>query len=338
MADAPILSRIDGRAGRLTLNRPKALHALNAEMCQLLTEGLRTFLADERVELVIIDHTGPRGFCAGGDVKMMASSGRGDGSEARSFFHAEYRMNHLLHRFPKPVIAVMDGVTMGGGVGLSVHGSHRLVTERTVFAMPETAIGLFPDVGGGWFLPRLGVGLGTWLGLTGARLTGREVVKAGVGTHFVDAGAVPAHLAALSADGVKALEALPRPATQEALIDATRLRAFERTTVQAILEALEAAADDWSREQAGVLRSRSPQSLEVTLRHLRAGASLTSFVDVMRLEYRLAGRMIATADFQEGVRAAVIDKDGAPRWSRDPTDLDALFAPLPANEEWTPLP
>lgn len=338
MADAPILRRVDGRAGRLTLNRPKALHALNAEMCQLLTDGLRAFVDDADVDLVILDHTGPRGFCAGGDVKMMAASGRGDGLEARGFFRTEYRLNHLLQGFPKPVVAVMDGVTMGGGVGLSVHGSHRLVTERTVFAMPETAIGFFPDVGGGWFLPRLGVGLGTWLGLTGARITGTDVVRLGVGTHFIDSAELPSRLAALCDGGQEALATLRPPPPSQALLDPGLLAPFERASIRELLDGLDAAGDAWSRDQAQVLRARSRQSLEVTLRHLRQSARATSFADVMRVEYRLAVRLVATADFQEGVRAAVIDKDGAPRWSDARTDVDALFAPLPREEEWTPLP
>ncbi|CAN0599900.1 unnamed protein product, partial [Laminaria digitata] len=169
--------------GRVTLTRPKALHALNAPMCDTILAALERWAADPTVHLVMIDHEEEtRGFCAGGDIRMLADSGAGDASEARAFFNVEYRMNAALKTFPKPVLAIMDGVTMGGGVGLSVHGSHRVATERTLFAMPETGIGLFPDVGGGWFLPRLSGYLGTWLALTGARLKGADVAAARVAT------------------------------------------------------------------------------------------------------------------------------------------------------------
>ena len=172
--------------GRITLTRPSALHALNAPMCEAILSALERWRDDPTVHLVMVEHEeDTRGFCAGGDIRMLADSGAGDASEARAFFNVEYRMNAALNAFPKPVLAIMDGVTMGGGVGLSVHGSHRVATERTVFAMPETGIGLFPDVGGGWFLPRLSGALGTWLALTGARLKGADVAAARIATHFL---------------------------------------------------------------------------------------------------------------------------------------------------------
>ena len=150
-----VLARIDGHLGRLTLNRPTALHALNLEMVSIMTNALVTWRDDPAVQVILLDHSGPRGFCAGGDIAMLAASGATDSADAKAFFHAEYRLNHLIFGYPKPVVAVMDGVTMGGGVGISIHAPFRIATERTTFAMPETGIGLFPDVGGGWFLPRL---------------------------------------------------------------------------------------------------------------------------------------------------------------------------------------
>jgi enoyl-CoA hydratase len=168
-----ILAQIDHGLGRLTLNRPSALHALNLEMVTSMTASLLAWRDDAHVKVILIDHAGPRGFCAGGDIAMLAASGAGDGQAAQAFFHAEYRLNHLIHCYPKPIVAIMDGITMGGGVGLAVHAPFRIATDRTTFAMPETGIGLFPDVGGGWFLPRLEGQIGIWLALTGTRFARR---------------------------------------------------------------------------------------------------------------------------------------------------------------------
>lgn len=191
MADVTIYRQ--GVAGRITLNRPQALHALNEEMCLAMDAALKQWAGDDEVELVVVDHAeGTRGFCAGGDIRMLAESGTGDGSAASAFFRAEYRLNTRIKNYAKPYVAFMDGVTMGGGVGISVHGSHRVATERTTFAMPETGIGLFPDVGGGWFLPRLGPPLGMWLALTGERLKGGDVCAAGVATNFVESSVLAA--------------------------------------------------------------------------------------------------------------------------------------------------
>ncbi|MEM6534241.1 MAG: enoyl-CoA hydratase/isomerase family protein, partial [Pseudomonadota bacterium] len=209
MTDLPVLARIDGRAGRLTLNRPKALHALNAHMCELMTEALLAWRSHPDVDLILVDHADEtRGFCAGGDVIMLAESGSGDGRVGAEFFAQEYRLNTLIKEYSKPYIAIIDGVTMGGGVGISVHGSHRIATERTVFAMPESGIGLLPDVGGGYFLPRLSGALGMWLALTGARLKGDDVLAAGVATHIASSDTLPALKTAICAQGLAALDGL----------------------------------------------------------------------------------------------------------------------------------
>ncbi len=186
MTHTEILTRIDGSVGRITLNRPKALHALNLAMCQAMTAALLDWRDDPAVTSVLIDHAGERGFCAGGDIRMIAESGAGDAVEAKAFFHAEYRLNHLMFGYPKPVTAIVDGIVMGGGVGISEPAKVRIATERTTYAMPETGIGLFPDVGGGWFLPRLPGESGTWLALTGARLKAADTVALGIHTHFVE--------------------------------------------------------------------------------------------------------------------------------------------------------
>lgn len=350
MTDEPeILARIQSGLGRITLNRPKAIHALNKGMCDAMIEALLAWKDDPAVKSVLIDHAGERGFCAGGDIRMIAESGAGDAAEAKAFFHAEYRLNHLLFEYPKPVTALVDGIVMGGGVGISEPAEVRIATERTTYAMPETGIGLFPDVGGGWFLPRLPGFVGTWLALTGARLKAADTVFLGIHTHFLPSDALEAFRAVLAADpahpadvadGLEADAGEPPIEAQLPAID----RLFGFDTLEEIFAALEADGSDWASAQLAILKTKSPQSMKVSLRQLRTGAKLDSFADNMAMEYRLGGRVVRTHDFQEGVRAVIVDKDNAPKWS--PADiegvtgetLDALFAPLPADEEWTPLP
>ena len=348
MSEAEVLTRIENGVGRITLNRPKAIHALNRSMCEIMTEALLDWRGDEAVKSVLIDHAGERGFCAGGDIRMIAESGAGDASEAKAFFLAEYRLNHLMFDYPKPITAIVDGIVMGGGVGISEPARVRIATERTTYAMPETGIGLFPDVGGGWFLPRLPGQTGVWLALTGARLKAADTVALGIHTHFVDSGAI----------GALTGELLAAPADPEAVADRVsgdagtaplgahreaidRLFAFD--TVEEIFAALETDGSDWAMAQLAALKTKSPQSLKVTLRQLRTGATLDSFAQNMAMEYALGGRVVRTHDFQEGVRAVIVDKDNAPKWSpaslEGVTDamVDNLFAPLPDTEEWTPL-
>ena len=343
--ELPVLARVEGRLGRLTLNRPRALHALTTQMCALMTGALLAWRDDPAVSSVMIDHAGERGFCAGGDIRMVAQSGAGDGAAGAEFFLTEYRLNHLLFVYPKPLVAVMDGVVMGGGAGLSLPCSHRIATERTLFAMPETGIGLFPDVGGGWFLPRLPSTSGVWLGLTGARLKAAECLALGLATDYVDLASLKTVRAAL-ADGADPKDALAPSASVPPAAGLThhpRLAAlFGGTTVQAVLATLAADGSDWARTQHATLLTKSPLSMAVSLRHMRAGAGASSFAEVMRNEFRIANRMMRQHDFQEGVRALIVDKDNAPRWT--PADiadvpdalLDSVFAPL--GHEWTPLP
>ena len=350
MTDEPeILARIQSGLGRITLNRPKAIHALNKGMCDAMIAALLAWKDDPAVKSVLIDHAGERGFCAGGDIRMIAESGAGDASEAKAFFHAEYRLNHLLFEYPKPVTALVDGIVMGGGVGISEPAEVRLATQRTTYAMPETGIGLFPDVGGGWFLPRLPGFVGTWLALTGARLKAADTVFLGIHTHYLPTDALEAFRAILAtdpahpadvADGLEDDAGEPPIEAHLPAID----RLFRFDTLEEIFAALEADSSDWASAQLAILKTKSPQSMKVSLRQLRMGAKLDSFADNMAMEYRLGGRVVRTHDFQEGVRAVIVDKDNAPGWS--PADiegvtdqaLDALFAPLPADEEWTPLP
>ena len=343
-----ILVARDGGLGRLTLNRPQALHALTTVMCSTCITVLSDWRRDPAVQSVLIDHSGERGFCAGGDIRMLADSGADDGRLARAFFFTEYRLNHLLFSYPKPVIAVMDGITMGGGVGLSAPARYRLATERTTFAMPETGIGLFPDVGGGWFLPRLPGRIGLWLALTGARIKAADCLHAGLATHHVPSERLPELKAALAENpsDIEALLALfhvdPGPApllAHRAELDA----AFGQGSVEAILAALETGSD-WARAQALALRTKSPQTLKVAFRQLALGLAAPDFAANMAMEYRIGARVVQRHDFLEGVRAVIVDKDNAPKW--DPATLegvgedllDAIFAPLPADQEWSPLP
>jgi enoyl-CoA hydratase len=346
LSDPEVLTRIDGSVGHITLNRPKALHALNLAMCEAMTQALLAWRDDPAVVCVLIDHAGERGFCAGGDIRMIAESGAGDASEAKLFFKVEYRLNALMFGYPKPITAIVDGIVMGGGVGISEPAAIRIATERTTYAMPETGIGLFPDVGGGWFLSRLPGQAGVWLALTGARLKAADTVVLGIHTHFVPS----ASLAALKADligGVEPAQAVARHRAADAgpaTIDRDAIdRLFAFDTVEEIFAALEADGSDWALAQLATLKTKSPQSLKVSLRQLRIGATLASFAENMAMEYRLGGRIVSTLDFQEGVRAVVVDKDNAPKWSPatldgvTEADLDVFFAPLPADQEWTPL-
>jgi len=344
-----VLVRIDGKVGRLTLNRPQALHALTTNMCRILTEALLAWKDDPAIELVLIDHSGERGFCAGGDIRMLAESGAGDGAAAREFFFTEYRLNHLLFEYRKPLVVIMDGITMGGGVGLAGPATYRVATERTTFAMPETGIGLFPDVGGGWFLPRMPGHIGLWLALTGARIKAADCELVGMATDFMESGKVEAFKTALVADP-QAVETLlteyegdagrPPLAIHQDEID----RLFGADSVEAILAGLEAAGTDWSKEQLKALATKSPQTLKVAFRQLALGGQAKTFAENMAMEYRIGARVVQRRDFLEGVRAVIVEKDNAPKWSpatvSEVSDalLDEIFAPLASAQEWSPLP
>ena len=343
-----VIARVEGRTGRLTLNRPKALHALTTEMCQALTSALMAWRETEAIDLVLIDHAGDRGFCAGGDIRAMAEHGAHDPKAGAEFFLHEYRMNDLLQRYPKPVAAVMDGVTMGGGVGLSAYATYRVATERTLLAMPETGIGLFPDIGAGWLLARLPGEIGTWMALTGARLKAADLLYLNLCTHHVPGDRLDRLKAALLTNPHEARRILARFHDDPGLAPLSGKQSaldsvFEHDTVEAILAALRAGSS-WAREQAAILGTKSPTSMKVALRELRGAREQPTFGAEMLLEYRLACRLIASHDFQEGVRAVVIDKDNAPRWSPARLEdvsqaaLDALFAPFDDQAEWTPLP
>ncbi|MGH7024961.1 MAG: enoyl-CoA hydratase/isomerase family protein [Caulobacteraceae bacterium] len=348
MSEAEVLVAVEGAVGRLTLNRPAALHALTTEMVRAMTRALLAWRDDLAIEAVLIDHAGERGFCAGGDIRFLAESGAHGGAAAREFFFEEYRLNELLFSYPKTVVAVMDGITMGGGVGISLPAAYRIGTERTAFAMPETGIGLFPDVGGGWHLSRLHGAVGAWLALTGARLKAADCELLGVTTDVIESAGLPKFKADLIARPGEIEEILtelewdpgPSPiAGHRDAIDAL----FDHDTVEAIFDALEADGSEWAAAQLAILKTKSPLSMKTALRELREGASMTSFADEMVQEMRIAARIVVSHDFAEGVRAVIVDKDNAPHWHpprlEGVTDqlLDAVFAPLPPEQEWSPI-
>lgn len=343
-----VLISTDLRVGRLSLNRPKAIHALNLPMCQAMIDALVKWRGDDAVGAVLIDHSEGRGFCAGGDIRMLAESGAKDGTEARQFFHTEYRLNHLLFTYPKPVVAFMDGITMGGGVGISQPAKYRVATEHTRFAMPETGIGLFPDVGGGWYLPRLEGRVGAYLALTGARLDGAECLALGLATHYLPSERLAEAKARIAVDpgriggilGELSITAPPAAITGQ--IERIN-RLFASDTYEDILTALAADGGEWAEKELATLRGKSPQTCKVALRQLREGGEMHDFAAQMTQEYAIGSRVVRMHDFIEGVRALIVDKDNSPKW--DPptpeavTDdwIDAIFAPLPENEKWTPL-
>lgn len=354
MGTDEVLVSIDGAAGRLRLNRPKAIHALNLAMCRAMNRALEQWRDNDRVAVVLIDHAPApdgdpklsRGFCAGGDIRMIAQSGAADGKDAREFFREEYRLNHRLFTYDKPVAAFMDGITMGGGVGISAPATYRIATENTRFAMPETGIGLFPDVGGGWYLSRLPGETGAFLALTGARLDGAECVALGLATHYIASAKLEAVKAAIAAapERIEAVLAEHNDTPPDARILANRGeidRLFRGERVEDIIAALEADGGDWAQKELDTLRSKSPESMKVSLRLVREGARETDFADEMRKEYAIASRVSGRPDFIEGVRALIVDKDNAPKWSptrlEDVSDatLDEIFAPMPDGEGWT---
>lgn len=345
-----ILTRIDGHAGLISLNRPGAIHALTLPMVHAMTEALLKWKDDDAVKCIVIDHAEGRGFCAGGDIAFLRNSALNDkGESGRKFFHDEYQLNHLLFTYPKPVVAFMDGITMGGGVGISQPARFRVATDNTRFAMPETGIGLFPDVGGGWYLSRLEGRVGQFLALTGARLDGAECLALGLATHYLPAEALAEAKARIATEDVERIDGIlgtlsAHPAEARIVSNILAInRHFASDRYEDILASLEADDGDWAMKELATLRTKSPQTCKVALRQLATSASLDDFADNMRMEYRIGSRVLVRPDFAEGVRAVIVDKDNDPKWNPATAEgvseelLDAIFAPLPASEEWKPL-
>ncbi|NWW99391.1 HIBCH protein, partial [Caloenas nicobarica] len=348
---AEVLLEKRGGAGVITLNRPKALNALTFSMIQQIYPQIKTWEEDPETFLIIIKGTGEKAFCAGGDIKAIADAGKVGSRVTEDFFRIEYSLNNAIGTCKKPYVALIDGITMGGGVGVSVHGHFRVATEKTIFAMPETAIGLFPDVGGGYFLPRLSGKMGYFLALTGFRLKGRDVLKAGIATHFVDCEKLPAlekDLIALKSPSTENIADLLNSYHVKSKVDQEKQfvlgehmekinSIFSANTVEEIVKKLKQDGSPFAIKQLETLNKMSPTSLKITLRQLREGASM-SLQDVFRMEYRLSQACMKGHDFYEGVRAVLIDKDQSPRWRpaalEEVSDefVDNCFKPLGNND------
>ena len=316
-----IIARKQGNLGYITLNRPDALNALTEEMCLTITKVLQDWAVDPEIGAILVDGAGDRAFCAGGDVILLHDSGKAGDDRAERFWRTEYALNELIKTYPKPYIALIDGFVMGGGVGLSVHGRLRIAGDKTLFAMPETGIGYFPDVGGTYFLPRLGTAIGNWLGLTGARLKTGQACAINVANAYVpsdDHAKLIKALGQASLDGSDVAAAtvikdfVKRPPEAEPLPSA--LSSFDQLTIPAILGALEKDGSEWAMKQAENIRKKSPLALSVTLETLRRGAGF-DFKTAMKRELDYSLGFLKTQDFYEGIRAQLIDKDRNPKWS-----------------------
>ena len=345
--NAEILFQRRGAAGVVTLNRPKALNAVTHEMVRALARQLESWAHDAAVTRVIITAAGERAFSAGGDIRALYELGKaGRQAGMLTFWRDEYPLNAMIKRYPKPYVALIDGIVMGGGVGVSAHGSHRVAGDRFSFAMPEVGIGFFPDVGATWFLPRMPGGLGTWCALTGDRLKTADAVAAGIATHHVGSErfgdltdalcgnvSVDATLAAFAeVTGNRSVTA--RCAAIDRLFAGNRV---EHILANLDTEALHDADGEWVTAAAGTIRTKSPLSLKIALAQVRRGRNW-SFEDCMKAEYRIVSRIVYDHDFYEGVRAAIVDKDNAPRWRPaalsevGAAEVERHFAPLGGDE------
>uniref|UniRef100_A0A8C2ZN99 3-hydroxyisobutyryl-CoA hydrolase n=1 Tax=Cyclopterus lumpus TaxID=8103 RepID=A0A8C2ZN99_CYCLU len=318
-----------GSAGVITINRPKVLNALDMTMVRQIYPQLKKWDNDDEIDIVIIKGAGGKAFCAGGDIRAVTEAGKAGDPLAEDFFREEYILNNAIGECRKPYIALIEGITMGGGVGLSVHGRFRVATEKTLFAMPETAIGLFPDVGGGFFLPRLRGKLGMFLALTGFRLKGRDVQRAGVATHFVERKKVRhglekelVGLKSPSAEDVcRVLDSYQQQVKNPQRVTFAPSRLFSSSSVEGIVQNLEADGSEFASKQAETLSRMSPTSLKITHKQLQAGATM-SLQDVLVMEYRLSQACMRGCDFYEGVRAVLVDKDHSPKWN--PSTLEEV--------------
>ncbi|SIQ07594.1 Enoyl-CoA hydratase/carnithine racemase [Paracoccus thiocyanatus] len=330
---ADIIIRKDRRAGRLTFDRPQALNALSHDMALAIDAALQEWRDDPEVALVLIDAAGERAFCSGGDIAAVYRAGlAGDHRVGRDFFRDEYRMNARIKEYPKPIVALMQGFVMGGGVGVGGHASHRIVGDTTQIAMPECGIGLIPDVGGSWLLGHAPGHVGEYLGLTGARMGPGDAIFAGFADSYILEAEWPALIERLAETGdVAAIQGRPRP---EAPLEGRDLAAFGAVSVAEIAAALEAAGDEAALKP---LRRNSPLSMAATLALVRAARGDARLRDSLARELRFTARATAESDFLEGVRAQIIDKDRNPQWSADagPAHVAAMLAPLGEDEiEW----
>jgi enoyl-CoA hydratase len=342
MGENQVIVERRGSAGFLILNRPQALNALNLDMVREISSALDEFEREAEVQRVVVTGAGDRAFSAGGDIRWLYERGRaGDHSAQSAFFREEYTLNARVKRYPKPYVALIDGIVMGGGVGLSLHGSHRVASAKAAFAMPEVGIGFFPDVGATYALPRVPHRFGVAMAATGLRAKGADMAALGLATAYV----VSERLGDLSA-------ALERPGDTSAIIGEFASapppsplfahapmieKAFAQAEAASIEAALTADGSDFARSLLDMMATKSPTSIAIALRQMQIGASL-SIEEAMRVEFRIVTRICRGHDFYEGVRAAIVDKDNRPQWVPPagqrpaPADIDAYFAPLGADD------
>jgi enoyl-CoA hydratase len=337
-----VVIRIEGAAGRITLNRPKALNALTHPMTDAIAAALTQWHDEPRVKHVVIDGAGGRAFCAGGDIRAVYDSIPTDPEVARSYWRAEYRLNAMIAHYAKPYVALMDGFCLGGGVGLSAHGSQRIVTERSQVGMPETAIGFTPDVGGSWLLARAPGHAGEYMAATAYRMDAADAIHAGFADKMVRTDDLPAFIAALC-EGRAASETAQRFAVYPGASDLAARQAdidliFGTETIQEAVRRLEAKAGPWAEETLKKILTHSPTALAAAHYSVRKVRGFDKVEESIDHEYRYAHRAVGLHDFREGVRALLVDKDGKPRWR--PASLDdvrmsdvvTLFAPLGKDE------
>jgi enoyl-CoA hydratase len=332
-----VLTRVEGDVGFITLNRPKAINSLNQQMVDLLSTVLIRWERDDAVRAVVLSGAGERGLCAGGDVVLVYHSARKDGVEARRFWRNEYLLNGQIGRFAKPFVSLMDGIVMGGGVGVSAHANTRVVTETSKIAMPEVGIGFIPDVGGAFLLSRAPGALGLHAALTGAPFSGADAIAMGFADHYVPHSQLDAFTAAIVTDGVQSALAHhaiePPPSTLAARRDWID-ECYAGDTVEDILAALRGHDARPAQDAANLIASRSPIAVSVALEAVRRAAKLETLEDVLIQDYRVSSASARSHDLAEGIRAQIIDKDRNPKWSPatlaavSAADIDAYFAPV----------
>lgn len=337
-----IIIRQEGRAGRITLNRPQALNALTYPQIGQISAALEAWRADDGIALVILDGAGDRALCAGGDVLSLYETRDDGGQFASRFWWDEYHLNAMIARYPKPYVALQDGIVMGGGIGLSAHASHRVVTERSMLAMPETGIGLVPDVGGMWLLAHAPGHFGEYLGLLGERMNAGDALLMEFADTCVQSDALDDLISALVApDGdpvgvtIAHFAAAPPPPVLAARQDSVD-DIFALGSVEEIIATLAVGTEDWQTKAFKTAGQRSPLALKLTLAAVRQARDMTSLEDSLNLEYRLVTRLFRHGEFIEGIRALLIDKDKAPKWSPPTLEevskemIASFLAPLPA--------
>ena len=341
-ADAEVRVERRGGAGFLILNRIAALNALTLRMLREISAALDEFERDASIERVVVCGAGERAFCAGGDIRWLYERGRaGDYAAQSAFFREEYTLNARIKRYPKPYVSLIDGIVMGGGVGVSLHGTHRVATEKATFAMPEVGIGFFPDVGATYALPRAPHRIGVAMAATGLRANGADMVALGLATAYVESARLPALTRALEQPGDTAAliaEFSSAPPSSRLLAEAATIdKAFAQADAGSISAALMADGSDFARRLTDMLATKSPTSLAIALRQMQVGENLL-FEQAMQVEFRIVTRVCRGHDFYEGVRAAIVDKDNRPRWrpaageTIAPSEIDLYFAPLGADE------